>query len=124
MYTSSGFRQFVPEKYAEVADKGVVLVYLRDGLNAWTLNSVQSLYLGPIPTEPPSVVETSVRNLPDRVRVTAKLTTINEKSTILSTYKADVKIILIAPTHVLINQISNGRLDLTDCAAVERYLKL
>ncbi|KAB7731167.1 collagen-like protein [Rudanella paleaurantiibacter] len=124
MYTSRGFRQFTPEKYAEVADKGVVLVYLRDGLNAWTLTSIQSMYLSAIPTDPPSVVETSARNFPDRVQVTAKLTTINEGSTILTTYKADVKIILIAPTHVIINQVRNGRLDLTDCAAVERYLKL
>ncbi len=45
LFTYNSFRTYSPPNYAAIADKGVVLVYLRDQLNAWTLNTIRANYL-------------------------------------------------------------------------------
>lgn len=124
LYTLQGFKDFTPEKYAQVAENGAVLVYLRDALNAWTLNSIQFRILGPVPTDPASVIESVVRPLPDKIRVMPKLTSPYGSKQSLLNYRFDVKIILIAPTSTALNALRAGRLNASNALAVEQSLNL
>jgi hypothetical protein len=122
-YTLSSFRDFTPDKFAEVADKGVVLVYLRDQLNAWTLNTIQSTYVTDDMSQAPSIIESVVRPQSDKVRVVAKMISpVNHN--MLTNYRLDVKIILVQSTQVLNGMLQSGKVNLNQCQTVEQYLKL
>ncbi|CCH51300.1 hypothetical protein BN8_00217 [Fibrisoma limi BUZ 3] len=121
IYTTYGYLSLTPEKYAEIAEQGAVLVYLRDAVNSWTLNSVRFNILGSVPTEPGSVIETTAQLLPDKVRLAAKLTGPYKSNQSLLNYRADVKIILIAPTNTAAITLRNAPVDWQDSQAVEAY---
>jgi hypothetical protein len=121
IYTTYGYLSLTPEKYIDIADQGAVLVYLRDAVNTgWTLNEVRFNIFGPTPTEPGSLIEIKAQLLVDRIRLGAKLTGPDNSNQSLRNYRADVKIILIAPT----DPITNARMaavDWRDSRAVEAY---
>ncbi|WP_266364041.1 collagen-like triple helix repeat-containing protein [Tellurirhabdus rosea] len=123
LYTLAGYRSYTPDKYAAVAEKGAVLVYVRDHVHAWTLNSMQTLYFGPQPGDKNGRVETEVRPQRDRIQVMARMTSPRNEN-LLTNYRADVKIILIESTQVVTNMLSSGKVNLSDSRSVERYLHL
>lgn len=120
-YTTYGYLSLTPEKYAEIVEQGAVLVYLRDAVNNWTLNSVRFNILGATPTDPISVIETTAQTLTDKVRISAKLTSHLNTNQSLLNYRADVKIILIAPTNTSATALRNARVNWQDSEAVETY---
>ncbi len=124
LYTSTGFKELKPEKYAEIAEEGAVLVYLRDELNSWTLQSIQFNMLGELNGTPGSKIETTTQTLADKVRLRAILTGPHNSNQQLLNYKADVKIILIASTNTALNALKTGRINPKDSQAVERSLAL
>lgn len=124
LYTTHGFKELKPEKYAEVADEGAVLVYLRDELNAWSLQSIQFNILGDHAGTPGSTIETTAQTLADKVRLRAVLTGPYHSNQSLLTYKVDVKIILIAAANTSLNALKKGVIDPKDSQAVERALLL
>lgn len=115
---------FVPEKFASIADKGVVLVYLRDGVNAWTLNTVTTHFVISDMETQGAWIETVARTLRDKVEVTARFFNSQSNNQSLNNYRFDAKIILIEPTTTVVNAIQIGRLDITNSQAVERYLTI
>ena len=121
VYTTTGYVSLTPEKYAEIADRGVVLVYLRDEINSWTLSSVRYNILGADPTEPVSVIEATAQTLADKVRIRAILTGPRNGNQSLLNYRVDVKVILIAPTNTLATNLQNARVNWKDSRAVEAY---
>ena len=126
IYTTYGYLSLTPEKYADIADQGAVLVYLRDAANGWSLSSMQFTILGPEINEPVSLIETTARNLADKVQLTAKLTSPRErdaKQTLLN-YRTDVKIILIAPTNTSTNALRSAPVDWRNSQAVEAYFHI
>ncbi|NBB23013.1 collagen-like protein [Runella sp. CRIBMP] len=120
-YTTTGYLSLTPEKYAEIADQGVVLVYLRDEINSWTLSSVRYIILGVDPTEPVSVIESTAQTLADKVRIRAILTSPRNGNQSLLNYRGDVKVILIAPTNTFATNLQNARINWKDSQAVEAY---
>ncbi|WP_345250053.1 collagen-like protein [Nibrella saemangeumensis] len=123
-YTSFGRKSFTPEKYATIADKGVVLVYLRDGVNAWTLSTITTHFVISDLETQGARIETVARTERDKVEVTAKFINDLNNDQSLKNYRFDVKIILIEPTATVVNDIRTGRLDLTNSQAVEKYLTI
>lgn len=121
VYTTNGYLSLTPEKYTEIADQGVALVYLRDALNSWTLSSVRYNILGPNPSEPLSVIETTAQTLADKVRIRAILTSPRDGNQSILNYRVDIKIILIAPTNTSANALHNARINWYDSQAVEAY---
>ncbi|OIN61296.1 hypothetical protein BLX24_02780 [Arsenicibacter rosenii] len=122
-YVVAGYKELKPDKYTELADQGAVLVYLKDLLNNWTLSSIRFNAITGVPGGG-YTIETSAQNLSDKVRIQAKLlNTANTRQPLL-TYKADVKIILIAPANAVISSLQSGSLDAHDSKAVERSLAL
>nr|WP_293836441.1 collagen-like protein [uncultured Arsenicibacter sp.] len=122
-YVVAGYKELKPEKYTELADQGAVLVYLKDLLNNWTLSSIRFNAI----TDAPAggyTIETSAQNLTDKIRIQAKLLSTTNSRQPLLTYRADVKIILIAPTNAVISSLQSGQLDAHDSKAVERSLAL
>ncbi|RDB07772.1 collagen-like triple helix repeat-containing protein [Runella aurantiaca] len=123
LFTYNSFRTYSPQNYAAIADKGVVLVYLRDQLNAWTLNTIRANYLNVGVSDSPSVIESVVRPQTDKVQIMAKLTTPLETNLFVN-YRFDVKIILIEPTHSVIGALRMGQVDVKDSRNVERFFNL
>jgi|GEM_PF-5118462 len=121
IYTTYGFLSLRPEKYAEIAEQGAVLVYLRDAVNGWTLSSVRFTILGYDPYEPVSQIETTAKSLTDKVHITAKMTSPRAAKESLLNYRTDVKIILIAPTNTSANALRSARVDWRNSQAVEAY---
>lgn len=124
LYTTVGYVYINPEKYAEIADQGAVLVYLRDAVNNWTLNSIQFRTLGVNFEDPGNLLESTVYPMTDRIQIRTKLTSLGNSKQPLLNYRFDVKVILIAPTHTAINSLRTGQLDLNNAQSVERSLKL
>lgn len=124
MYSLTGYRYVTPEKYAEIAEWGAVLVYLRDEVNPWTLNTVQFRTLGVDWNDPGSTIESTVRTLADKIQITGRRVASDDRKDPLMSYKFDVKVILIAPTHTALNALRAGRVNLQNLRAVEHQLKL
>lgn len=122
VYTTNGYLSLAPDKYAEIADQGVVLVYLRDMVNSWTLSSVRFNILDYDPSVQNSVIETTAQTLADKIRIRAILTSPRNSNQSLLNYRVDVKIILIAPGTI--SALQNARINWNDTQAVEAYFQV
>ncbi len=123
-YSATGYTEFKPEKYLQIVEQGVVLVYLRDAVNGWTLNSVQLNILEDTPDMPNSTIESTAETLVDRVRIMGKLTTPNNSNQLLLNYKVDVKIVLIASTNAVVDGLRTGQVNPRDSRTLDRLLAL
>lgn len=123
-YKFFGRKSFTPEKYASVADKGIVLVYLKDTVNPWTLNSITTHFVIETPETAGAYIETTSRADQEKVNISAQFINRENNPTGLNNYRVSVKIILIEPTTTVVNALKNGRLDVTNIQAVENYLSI
>ncbi len=123
-YLFFGRKSFTPEKYASIADKGIVLVYLKDSVNPWTLNSITTNFVIDNPETMGAYIETTARADQEKVNVSAKFINRENNPNALNNYRVSVKLILIEPTTTVVNALKNGRLDVTNIQAVENYLSI
>lgn len=94
LHTLSGKKTFTPERYKEVLDKGIVLVYFRTSPNgSWHLGSLSDSRTenGNIK----SYVDYQPVLAKDYIEITGRTRSASEEAGYLKGYKFDVKVVLI-----------------------------
>lgn len=124
-YTYLGVKTFLPAKYSQIVENGVVLVYLRNTIypETWTLSTLQGIAFFDYQTQKTWPVTFTTATLKDQVVLKGQFVVDVVKPDHLTNSKVDVKIILIEPTSTVMNALKTGAIDPKNSQAVERYLQ-
>jgi hypothetical protein len=121
-FTFNALKTYVPDKYATVAPKGIVLTYIRIANGEWALNSYSA---GATINNNKNEFTWSTKIFDANVRVTGNLKTFVNDGAPLST-PFDLKIILIEATSVTTSAVilskMQSSISLSDYTATEKYL--